>query len=303
MSLCTLSWKSGLARRTTSKRRRRHSIKDANVDLQLASNVRDRSCGFSHGRCHLLRMPLEIRLHIYLLVFQPAEVSLTRRPVSDVGSYKWGSAFGQRQRTLTTTESEVLSLQHLSYPRKFIFDEVLERWRQMRTQWSLLLTCRRLFQEASEIMYNLTTIQIDDPNVICHLAHQFSRHCFLAIRRLRLVWRCLRPLWRSSNCDRVHPQQAWDRCWYLVATEMNLLELEVYIEYPGCSDELSIEADWVKPMLQVQDIKCFHLQIKRVRQPLRSGETAAQDAISQFQQKLNESMIANRNGQRKGGGA
>ncbi|KAI4159155.1 MAG: hypothetical protein LQ342_006802 [Letrouitia transgressa] len=220
-------------------------------------------------------LPIELRIYIYSLVFGEGEVRLVRR----LREQFWIAAYG-----ITPT------LRQTPFPPP-VFEEILDRWREKPTNWSLLLTCRQVSREASEILYNLTTIHVDDPNVLS--TNLLSRHYCLAIRRLNVEWECLFHVWRPSASG-LYTQREWDRFWTMLATEMNLIELCVLIKYPGGIDDLNIDADWIKPMLELKGIKYFDVEVRLEHhlRHLRAGRPPTQSLAKEFKEKLKASMRA-----------
>ncbi|KAI4215475.1 MAG: hypothetical protein LQ351_001944 [Letrouitia transgressa] len=274
--------KRGFLKRRSLSRLTTHDSNQADYSTSL-SNTNAQNLRYLRGRkdasplgssLFLQYLPIELRIYIYSLVFGEGEVRLVRR----LREQFW-IAHGITPR-----------LRHTPYPPP-IFEEILDRWREKPTNWSLILTCRQISREASEILYNLTTIHVNDPNVLS--TNLLSRHYCLAIRRLHIDWACLFHVWRPSGFD-LYPQREWDRFWTVLATEMSLIELFVLIKYPGSIDDLNIDADWIRPMLKLRGIKQFDVEVRleHYLRHLRTGQPPTQRLAKDFEEKLRVFMRA-----------
>ena len=145
---------------------------------------------------------------------------------------------------------------------------------------SLPLTCHAVYVEAMPVLYGSNTFSMASPLVLIYLKDYVLRPSrFAEIRHLRLnPWvRFDNPAHYGGRVPAPHDAETWARFWGVVAG-MKLRTLGAWIEFWGAEEECSVEAGWVRPMLEVGGVDSIGLSIERrislyERQRLRGLET------------------------------
>ena len=166
-------------------------------------------------------------------------------------------------------------------------------WEPPIISLALLLTCRRIYNEAADILYSSNFFATDNVRVLMYLAEScLSPQRLLAIRHLQvsITWRFL-PLLASYNGERgvsngFYDSSTWRRFWQLIAQDMRLTGLSVDIDYFGQDENLALDAEWVKPILEIKGIRYPNVTIRTAG---RSSETFPGQA-ELFRQELITSM-------------
>ena len=130
---------------------------------------------------------------------------------------------------------------------------------------SLPLTCHAVYVEAIPVLYGSNTFSMASPLVLIYLKDCVLRPWhFAQIRHLRLnPWiRFDNPAHFGGRVPTPHDAQTWARFWGVVAA-MDLRTLGVWIEFWGKEEECSVEAGWVRPMLEVRGVNGIGLSIER----------------------------------------
>ncbi|KAL8939173.1 MAG: hypothetical protein Q9216_003497 [Gyalolechia sp. 2 TL-2023] len=230
----------------------------------------------------LHHLPPELRLLIYHYVFIGHVFHLNRLP-ADRERYSVYVPYARDPQPWIPSRTIVGD--HPLFPRPLDGPEtpaslvnrtMVERFRERRTVWSLLLTCRQVYNEAIEIFFNASTLRFDDPHVLLDLAaHYISQKHFLAIKRLEILWRCAE-----------HAQLNWDELWRLISEEMQLLSLKVWIILSKRPAVLTQESRWTQSFLRIHGIPRCGIWVWQSHQRQLRG----------FRDELRERMSRNGNG-------
>lgn len=137
---------------------------------------------------------------------------------------------------------------------------------------ALLLTCRQIYSEAADIIYSSNFFATDNIRVMIYLAENYlCPRRLLAIKHLQVVitWRFL-PLLASYTGQRddyngYYDWATWRRFWHMVANDMRLTSLSICVDSFGTEEYLSVDAEWVKPILQVKGIRYPKVAISSAR--------------------------------------
>ncbi len=162
-------------------------------------------------------------------------------------------------------------------------------WEPPIISLALLLTCRQIYSEAADVLYSSNFFATDNIRVFIHLAE--NCRCpqrLLAIKHLQvsITWRFF-PLLASytgqkGDYNGYYDSATWRRFWHLVANDMRLTSLGIDVDSFGAEENLSVDAEWVKPILQVKGIRYPKVAIRPAG---RSFEMFREQAES-FQQEL-----------------
>lgn len=167
-------------------------------------------------------------------------------------------------------------------------------------QLCLLQTCRQIYVEASSVLYSTNTFGIfggDNLSSFC----AFSRH--IPRDRLEMITsiciNCPVDDYISMVVLCGFPQgqdvflTKWRQTWEILATQMvGLRDLEVRlvkVHFPPL--KLTLQEDWVKPMLEVRGLRRFEFDIA---QGIGSDESTAEynERLEWFQKELQTSMCS-----------
>lgn len=143
------------------------------------------------------------------------------------------------------------------------------------TALSTLLSCKQIYLEALPVLYTTSTFDVTHLYTLIDLARVLSPTNLSMIRLLSLSWwlgvlssdakrRALflpnddqaNDMWKSSQQD-----STWAALWNVIAhdlTGLQGLDLHLTMKPPGSNGalgRLSIDQNWVAPMLQVQGLK------------------------------------------------
>lgn len=246
-------------------RRRKRNTKDC------SHYCRDGDCEAidSRGQCHqsqisafLYHLPPELRCMIYHYVLMDHVFHLSRLPIDR----KQGLGFIPYQRGPKPIPTRFIVGDHPLFPKPLDGPEppatranqtMIERYRERRTMWALLLTCRQVHDEAIGIFFNVTTLRFENPNVLFDLRAQYIRQQhFLAIKKLEIISRCNFNLMFHGAKYGVcvdHGRRNWDRLWRLIAEEMRLLSLTVWIVFSVGPRLLVHESPFIFSFLELRE--------------------------------------------------
>ena len=157
----------------------------------------------------------------------------------------------------------------------------------------ILGTCRQVYTEAVEILYNTNTFSVNNLWTLIDFSRAIPTHRLAAVTRLQIVWN-LRKLPLNSALPPTRGGEAkyedhlWETFWDVVAHGMSGLDdLRIKLTVATTAD-CNIELGWVKPLLQVHGLKRCSISM-HFREEDISPETAA---VLLFERKLEESMCA-----------
>ncbi len=171
-------------------------------------------------------------------------------------------------------------------------------WEPPVISLALLLTCRQIYSEAADILYSSNFFATDNIRVFLYLAETcLCPQRLLAIKNLQvsITWRFL-PLLASYTGQKgisngFYDLATWQRFWHLIANDMRLTGLSIDVDHFGQDENVSVDAAWVKPVLQVKGIRYPKVAIRPTGRPL---ETSTGQAES-FRQTLITAMGRKRN--------
>ncbi|KAL8677903.1 MAG: hypothetical protein Q9186_005714 [Xanthomendoza sp. 1 TL-2023] len=127
---------------------------------------------------------------------------------------------------------------------------------------ALLRTCRQVYSEALPIMYSHNTFDFDHQDLFLLFSRSLLPQRLMGIRMLHLYckeWELRRPFLRTGAGP-----SAWSLTWQVIREGMpGLQHLHVKIagEQGSCFPSED-RAWWVQPMLQIRDLKSFHLEFR-----------------------------------------
>ena len=196
----------------------------------------------------LLRLPFELRIHIYEL------------------------ALGGNILNLRHKHCRVAHLRlSTSCPPPPLFHGVSETHPFLSpnqfstTGLPLLLTCRSIYRDAIRLLYTSNTFFVSDLGVLIHWADPPLLHPrrFADIRDLSVRWVYYSdPQHFVGSAAAPYDWRTWSTFWEIVATQMSgLKRLELRMEYMGRREEVGVEAEWVRAMMGVGRIKEVAVEI------------------------------------------
>lgn len=197
------------------------------------------SCSF------LKRLPLELRLHIYEYVLGGETINLVQIRKR---SSEW---------PFLTSGSMLTSMIGASWdPMK------PDPWKSPDINPALLLSCRQIYSEAADILYSSNVFAVDNITAFIYLAENYlSSQRLLAIKHLQVSF-----TWRFTSLlasyiaardvdDGYYDFETWRRFWHLLANDMRLTSLSIDIDGLSQHEDLELDAEWVKPILEVRGIR------------------------------------------------
>ena len=134
-------------------------------------------------------------------------------------------------------------------------------------QTGLLKTCRAIYNEASEILYTTNTFSVQTcPNLETFLCFtrriRPNRLAAIAAVYINMPAECFAPFWTDMSpgsrfWDFIRD---WSRVWETMATQMpGLRSLRVQLRRTAQQLGLTIDEDWIRPMLRVRGLRRFEL--------------------------------------------
>ena len=189
------------------------------------------------------RLPIELRLHIYEYALGGQTIHLVHNRNDSV---EW---------PFQTTSPMITSMIGANWdPLR------ANPWEAPQINLALLLTCRRIYNEAADILYNSNFFTTDNIRVFIYLAKNcLSPQRLLAIKHLdvSVTWRFF-PLLshytdRRDVSEGFYDSATWQQFWHIVANEMKLSSLS--IDFQNFSAYGALDEEWVKPILEVKDIQ------------------------------------------------
>ena len=196
------------------------------------------SCSF------LERLPLELRLQIYRCALGSEIVHLV--DMRDDGSAQHESS-----------KSVLTSMIGANWdPMKS------DPWEAPNLNLALLHTCRQIYNEAADILYSSNTFVVDNIRAFIYLAEKcLSPQRLLAIKHLQvsITWR-FNSLLASYTGPRgtsagYYDFATWWRFWRLVANDMRLTSLNIELGHFGLEENVALDAEWMKPVLEIKGIR------------------------------------------------
>lgn len=157
----------------------------------------------------------------------------------------------------------------------------------------ILGTCRQVYTEAVEILYNTNTFSINSLWTLIDFSRAIPAQRLAAVTQLQIVWNLRKlplnaalPPTRGGEVK--YENNLWESFWDVVAHGMSgLADLRIKLTV-GTAADCNTELGWVGPLLQVQGLKRCSISMH-----LREEETPSDSAIVQlFERQLEESMCA-----------
>ena len=134
----------------------------------------------------------------------------------------------------------------------------------LSTATYLLQTCHAIYTEAVPVLYNSNTFSMSSPLVLLYLKdYVLLPQRFNQIRHLQLMpWVYFDdPEHHLQRVHKPYDEDTWPRFWDIVA-EMDLRSLGLWVEYCGKEEDCSLDADWIRPLLKVRDVKKVGIQLQ-----------------------------------------
>ncbi|KAL8788243.1 MAG: hypothetical protein Q9213_001763 [Squamulea squamosa] len=187
----------------------------------------------------LLRLPVELRLAIYDMVISNKRFELKNVPKHIV----------LQQRL----EMEAVDVRGGTMAKQVV------NWNKKLYNLSLPLTCRRMYHETIDLLYSSNTFIFDDPHVLVNLAtFCLPPQRLRAIRHLDITWKLPGSYYWYSQ--RAYDKIAWEECWTVVTTKLQLSSLRVAMENADSSwprDESNYNR--IRPLLSLENIADLQL--------------------------------------------
>ncbi|KAL8768712.1 MAG: hypothetical protein Q9209_005130 [Squamulea sp. 1 TL-2023] len=240
---CTFTWQSTNPVIRKEQRARRRKLKERPDGLPQRKRSLSRSSLQSSTTPlpPLLRLPVELRLAIYDLVISNKRFELKHIPKHIV----------LQQRL----EMEAVDVRGGTMAKQVI------NWKKKLYNLSLPLTCRRFYHETIDLLYSSNTFVIDDPHVLINLAaFCLPPQRLRAIRHLDMTWK--QPGTYYWLSDRAYDKIAWEECWTVVTTKLQLSSLRVVLKNARNfrpRDELGWNYNRMRPLLSIENIADLQL--------------------------------------------
>lgn len=157
----------------------------------------------------------------------------------------------------------------------------------------ILGTCRQVYTEAVEILYNTNTFSINSLWTLIDFSRAIPAPRLASVTQLQIVWNLRKlplnaalPPTRGGEVK--YENNLWESFWDVVAHGMSgLAYLRVELTV-GTAADCNTELGWVQPLLQVQGLKRCSISMH-----LREDEISSDSArVQLFEQRLEESMCA-----------
>lgn len=215
-----------------SRRRRKLS-----TSAHFASNV---DCAL------LARLPIELRLEIYTYVLGGNLLHIFQVPrrLAHKCCHTTPSKGYPRSCCPTTQRNNVRKGNQVPFSSANI---------------ALLQTCRQIYLEAINVLYTTNIFDIDHLQTLIYLSRSIPPQHFATISKLHVSWPVT--YHAISYHGQVDGMNDWERFCHVVATKMpGLRHFKVSLTH---STPLSIheeaDQDWIKPLLEIQGLRTFHL--------------------------------------------
>ncbi|KAA6411521.1 MAG: hypothetical protein FRX48_04801 [Lasallia pustulata] len=157
----------------------------------------------------------------------------------------------------------------------------------------ILGTCRQVYTEAVEILYDTNTFSIENLWTLIDFSQGIPSKRLAAVTHLEIVWN-LRKLPLNSTLpptrggETKYENHLWETFWDVVAHAMSgLADLRIRLTV-GTAADCNLGLGWVKPLMQVHGLK----RCKVIMQLREEGISPEATAILLFERKLEESMCA-----------
>lgn len=223
------------------RRRRRLSLSS-----RCASNV---DCAF------LNKLPMELRLEIYTYILGGKLLHLVQPPkrLAHI-SCPMGNQYGYRACCPTTSRNNVRKDNNKSNSK---LTESLSNG-----NLAFLQTCRRIYIEAIDILYNSNIFDIDHLQTFTFLTKTIPPQRLATISTLHTTWGVV---YHNGSYGRpLDGMDEWNSFCHLVATKMfGLRDFRVFLSH---SLPLNVtdgqDLDWIKPLLEITGLRSFHLELR-----------------------------------------
>lgn len=284
---CYLLWYVSYRRHHPSSEkafRARKKHRKATKPKPLSQKRRTLSISFDpklNAQSPLLSLPAELRLQIYNYVLGGKRIHLLSMPKS-VGHIQCYSSHKISRVCNCIPETKL----NMSAAEKSLggFGPSMN---------GILGTCRQVYTEAVEILYNTNTFSINNLWTLIDFSKAIPSQRLAGVTRLQIEWNLrklpLNPALRPSRGGEVkYENNLWETFWDVVAHGMSgLVDVRIKLTVSAAAD-CNLELGWVKPLLQVHGLKRCN-----IRMHLREEDNSPQPAgVLFFMRKLEESMCA-----------
>ncbi len=205
-------------------------------------------------KCHLLnRLPPEIRLEIYKYVLGGNVLHLVqgKRRISHV-------------RCRASSETDFV---RSCRPAAANTGSELLPGSTSNANLALLRTCRRVYQEAIDVLYASNTFDVDDPRTLLYLAQTIRPQRLASITKLHIYCPIQCVFWfpHDQNVSLWEPPYdvtTWELFWHVIAARMpRLAELSICLGVGYSFPPLEVSDIWVRPLLAVRGLKKFDFDV------------------------------------------
>lgn len=221
------------------------------------------------------RLPFEIRHMIYVYALEPDLLYITSE-----GIFK---STGPCDPEITRPEFSRYHREQEPYHLPF-----------------LLQTCKQIYAEASPVLYSTSIFVIYGMNNLsscCNLSQHIRRDCLEAITSICInspadYYTLTGPLLSSQRHNDVF-LNLWRQVWEVIATQLvGLRDLEVrLLKTYSPRLELTLQEDWVKPMLGIRGLRKFEFDLSQGIGPYESTAKYNEE-LDCFKEQLRNSMCS-----------
>ena len=135
---------------------------------------------------------------------------------------------------------------------------------------NLAKTCRAIYNEATDVLYTTNTFSVQtslnlETFIRFTQSIRPSRLASIAAVYINMPVNFFAPFWTAMNPDARFWDfiRDWGRVWETMATRMpGLRVLRVQLERTGQQLGLTVEEDWIRPMLRVRGLRKFELVLE-----------------------------------------
>ena len=255
------SWEEEKLRQSEKTRKERlswnESRKPATLPRRRRNLSRDTPLCPTQPSCLFLKLPIELRLRIYRMVFSGSVIHLTNlakrinHDVIDVMNAGNGLDRVPVERDLIFDQNDRdFHLVHMNHFSKLPL--------------AFLQTCHQIYSEVTPLIYtnNVFSMHSVLPLIYFH-DYTLLPQRFSAIRHLDLQWH-----YQDFPAGSGHPRyppyddETWRRFWSVVA-EMNLSSLSLWLVIEFSNREHNLDTDPVRPLLKVKGVKQAGIRLMR----------------------------------------
>jgi len=137
----------------------------------------------------------------------------------------------------------------------------------------LFLTCRDIYEEASQVLYTQNTLEFDHPLSLVIFSGEVSQSSLQSIRSISIDLQRNLYVYDAQNfdlCTSLHPDQ-WHQMWDVISTMQGLEEIRVRFQLLIDGWMGWTEKEVLEPLYNVRQ----PLRVFEVEMPSSSGETSS----------------------------